>query len=107
MTGSIDHIVNSNIFLKNFRQANSVLLSNPQLVTHRDYTWSVREKTVAGSPLSEVLDIGCERLTFAADALNVLIRELKLNCNDGNCKLMVGRGLGNVMLKTKLRAGCV
>jgi len=87
--GCVDHIVNSNVFLKNFRQANSSLLSNPLLVTHKDYTWSVRDKTPAGSPLSDVLEIGCERLAFSADALNVVIKELKLNCNDGNCKLMV------------------
>jgi len=58
--GSIDHIVNSNIFLKNFRQANSKLLASPELVTHRDYTWSVREKTPAGSPLAEVIEVGIE-----------------------------------------------
>jgi len=87
--GSIDHLHNSNIFLKNFRQANSTLLSNPKLVTHREYVWSVREKTPAGAPLSDVLNVGIERLPFSADALNVVIRELKLNCNNGNCKLMI------------------
>ena len=78
-----------NILLKNFKQANLERLSDPKLVTHKDYTWSVREKTLAGSPLMDVIDIGCERLAFAADAVNVLIRELKLNCSAGNCKLMV------------------
>ena len=87
--GQVDHIMNSNIFLKNFKQANLGLLSSPELVTHRDYVFSVREKTVAGSPLMEIVDMGCERLAFAADALNIVIRELKLNCNAGNCKLMV------------------
>jgi len=87
--GHVDHIVNSNIFLKNFKQANLTRLSNPSLKTHKDYTWSAREKTVSGSPLMDVIDMGCERLAFAADALNIVIRELKLNCNDGNCKLMV------------------
>jgi len=88
--GDVDHIVNSNIFLKNFRQANAALLGSlPGLVTHRDYTWSVREQTPAGSPLTDVIDVGCERLPFAADALNVLIRELKLNCIANNCKLLV------------------
>ena len=32
----------------------------------------------------DVVELGCERLTFAADAMNVVIRELKLNCNEGN-----------------------
>ena len=87
--GHVDHVMNSNILLKNFKQANLERLSDPKLVTHKDYTWSVREKTLAGSPLMDVIDIGCERLAFAADAVNVLIRELKLNCSAGNCKLMV------------------
>ena len=102
--GQVDHIQNSNIFLKNFKQANFERLSDPRLVTHKvsaspcpplcdlilqDYTWSVREKTPAGSPLMEIIDVGCDRLAFAADAVNVLIRELKLNCSAGNCKLIV------------------
>jgi hypothetical protein len=29
-----------------------------------------------GAPLMEVIDMGCERLTFAADAMNILIRYL-------------------------------
>ena len=72
--GHVDHIVNSNIFLKNFKQANLTLLSNPSLKTHKDYTWSSREKTLSGSPLMEVIDMGCERLAFAADALNIVIK---------------------------------
>ena len=87
--GQVDHIMNSNIFLKNFKQANLKLLSEPGMVTHKEYVWSAREKTPAGSPLMEIIDMGCERLAFAADALNIVIRELKLNCNEGNCKLMV------------------
>jgi hypothetical protein len=46
--GSIDHIVNSNIFLKNFKQANSRLLASPSLVTHREYTWSSGIKHLLG-----------------------------------------------------------
>jgi len=87
--GSIDHVVNSNIFLRNFKQSNNNLLSDPNIITHKEYVWSVRDKTPAGAPLSEVIDLGIERLTFAADALNVVIRELKLNCNEDRCKLMV------------------
>ena len=33
--GQVDHIMNSNIFLKNFKQANLELLSDPRLVTHK------------------------------------------------------------------------
>ena len=33
--GQVDHVMNSNIFLKNFRQANLERLSDPGLVTHK------------------------------------------------------------------------
>ena len=33
--GQVDHVMNSNIFLKNFRQANLGRLSDPRLVTHK------------------------------------------------------------------------
>ena len=72
--GHVDHIMNSSIFLKNFKQANVRTLSDPAVVTHKDYVWSAREKTLAGSPLMDVIDMGCERLAYAADALNIVIR---------------------------------
>lgn len=84
--GSIDHINNANVFLKNFKRANPDRLQ--KCVTHREYVWSVREKTAEGSPLTEILDLGIERLPFAADAMNVLLRELKINATEGNCKLL-------------------
>jgi len=85
--GHFDHIVNANNFLKAFKHVNADRLAG--CVTHREYVWSARDKTEVGSPLLDVVDLGCERLVFAADAFNVLIRELKLNCNEDNCKLMV------------------
>jgi len=85
--GAIDHITNANVFLKNFKCANPGRLEG--CVTHREYVWSNREKTPAGAPLAEVVEFGIERLNFAADALNVVLRELRLNSSNGNCKLMV------------------
>jgi len=84
---SVDHVNNASVFMKNFKQANTEALEN--CVTHKEYVWSVREKTEKGAPLMEVVDVACERLNFAADAMNVVMKELKLNCNDGNAKLLV------------------
>lgn len=86
-TGSIDHTHNANYFLRNFKQANPGKLEG--CVTHREYVWSVRDKTPSGVPLTEVLDLGIERINFAADAMNVLLRELRINSTEGNCKLLV------------------
>ena len=49
-----------------------------------------REVTEEGSPLSEVISKGLDRPKFAADCLNVLMKELKLHCKEGtpNCKVM-------------------
>ena len=72
--GHVDHVMNSSIFLKNFKQANFRLLSDPSLITHKEYVWSAREKTPAGSALLDIIDMGCERLAYAADALNIVFR---------------------------------
>ena len=72
--GHVDHVMNSSIFLKNFKQANFRLLSDPSLITHKEYVWSAREKTTAGSALLDIIDMGCERLAYAADALNIVFR---------------------------------
>ena len=45
--------------------------------------------TEFGSPLSDIINKGLERPKFAADCLNVLMKELKLHCQEGtpNCKV--------------------
>jgi len=85
--GAIDHINNANVFLRNFKAANPGVLDTA--VTHREYVWSAREKTPVGAPLAEVVDLGIERLNFAADAMNVVLRELRANASDGAIKLLV------------------
>jgi len=85
--GAVDHVTNSNVLLKNFRQANAERLA--PCTTHRDYVWSVRERTDQGAPLLDVVNLGCERLAFSADALNVLLRELRLNSSEGRIETLV------------------
>lgn len=42
-----------------------------------------RESTKEGAPLSEVLETGLARPRFAPDCFNVILKELKLNMQDG------------------------
>jgi hypothetical protein len=42
-----------------------------------------RESTEEGAPLAEVIQTGLDRPRFSADCLNVLMKELKLNAQDG------------------------
>ncbi len=46
----------------------------------------IRETTPEGTPLAEMVKFGIDRPRFSADCLNVLMKELKLNCQNGLCK---------------------
>jgi len=79
-SGRYDHITKSQVFLKEFIIVNKDKLAD--LKTHAEYTWSGREKTEAGSPLMSVVETGVTRPNFAADALGVLFKELRLHCQE-------------------------
>jgi hypothetical protein len=57
--------------------------------------YNFREETEAGSPLSDIVTMGLERPKFAADCLNVVMKELKLHCQEGtpNCKVHYSNSL--------------
>lgn len=68
---------------------------NLQLKVSRKYTWSIREATEAGDPLTNIIEHGISRIKHAPDAIAVLLKELKLLANDGKCKILVGCDLIN------------
>jgi len=78
--GRYDHITRSQVFLKEFLNFNKDKIAH--LKTHADYSWSAREKTETGSPLLSVVETGITRPVVAADALGVLLKELRLHCED-------------------------
>nr|ACO10769.1 Mitochondrial 28S ribosomal protein S29 [Caligus rogercresseyi] len=93
--GRIDHISQAVEVLEEFKFRNESKISN--LLTHREYIWSARESTGEGSPLLDVLNQGIQRPKFSADALNVLMRELLLSCNENKCKVLIlGDGINSI-----------
>lgn len=75
-----DHVTRSQTFLKEFLIYNQNKIQH--LKTHQTYEWSEREKSEAGSPLSDVINTGIERPKFAGDCVGVLLKELRLHCQD-------------------------
>ena len=85
----IDHVGNSLVVLKQFAADNAGSDKLGSLKTHRCYKWTNREQTEEGEPLMSVVSVGVERPKFAADALGVLLRELRLHSSAGACRLAV------------------
>ena len=83
--GRYDHVINSQFLLRCFAEYNAGRLEG--LVTRRDYRWSNREATPAGSPLDHIVAKGIDRSPFAADCLNVLLKELDAFAAEGSCRV--------------------
>jgi len=83
--GRYDHIINSQFLLRCFAEYNPGRLDG--LITTRDYKWSNREATPAGSPLDHIVAKGIDRPPFAADCLNVLLKELDASAAEGKCRV--------------------
>jgi len=64
-------------WLKHFNSQNSGLLKELDLKTTETYTWSKREITPAGSKLTDLIDLGLNRIKYATGCVSVLISEIK------------------------------
>lgn len=113
--GRMDYPMDSAMWLQQFRAQNAAILlkldvrkrnwssvmflMSPccpfQLRVSQKYTWSLREETVAGAPLTDVIEHGISRIKHASDCLAVLLKELKLHANDGNCRIFCAVDLVN------------
>jgi len=80
-----DHLGQSLKFLQAFISCNEGRFEN--LKTHKKYIWSEKESTAEGSSLEEIVLQGINRPKFAADCLCVLMKELQINSEEGNCKM--------------------
>jgi len=101
--GFTDLPLDAAAWLINFKAQNTQLLSNPDLTISKEYVWSKRETTPAGSSLQELIDHGINRVKFACDTIEVLIEELKLSSTSGKCKVMVAIDGYNIFWWPKTR----
>jgi len=82
-------------WLARFKIMNEDLMKQYQLFTHKDYTWTARENTPAGSPLISIVDLGINRPKLASDCMGALLRELKLLAREKKTKVMVAIDMVN------------
>lgn len=55
----------------------------------KTYEWSSQESSPKGSPLTDLIDFGIQRIKYASDIVIELISELKQASTAGKCKIMV------------------
>ncbi|XP_036319082.1 28S ribosomal protein S29, mitochondrial [Rhagoletis pomonella] len=87
--GFIDLPFDAAAWLVHFKTQNGPLLSKLELKTSKDYVWSKREATPAGSTLLELVEHGIARIKFASETVAALLSELKQHASEEHCKLMV------------------
>ncbi|KAI6184086.1 Deoxyhypusine hydroxylase [Aphelenchoides bicaudatus] len=88
--------------LQNFKHQNQPLWKTlSELKTERDYNWSKVEKTVAGRPLTDIVEMGLTARFLASDCVGALFKELRRHANEGSIKLMVAIDRANSLYAGK------
>ncbi|GAV05640.1 hypothetical protein RvY_15740 [Ramazzottius varieornatus] len=97
--GRIDLPLDSVEWLQHFLLQNGEHLRQPntKLVTHKTYVWSKREETPAGSPLSDIIDVGIKRARYANDCIGVLVEELKRIVSESDHRVAVVMDVANAL----------
>lgn len=87
--GMVDLPIQACAWLLHFKTQNADLLAKLDLKTSKDYVWSKREETPAGSKLLELIDHGINRGKYAADVIKTLLDEIKQQSTEGKVRTMV------------------
>lgn len=87
--GLLDINIDAAAWLIHFKTQNNELLNKLDLKCSREYVWSQRESTPAGSTLLELIEHGINRVKFATATISVLLDELKQQSTEGKCRTMV------------------
>lgn len=87
--GFLDLPFDAAAWLVHFKTQNLKLLQELNLKTSKEYVWSKRESTPAGSSLIELVEHGIARIKYASETTAALISELKQLSTNGQCKIMV------------------
>uniref|UniRef100_A0A663M791 Small ribosomal subunit protein mS29 n=1 Tax=Athene cunicularia TaxID=194338 RepID=A0A663M791_ATHCN len=83
----LDQPLQASVWLKNFKASNERFLK--EIKTQKTYVWGKQESTEEGRPLGEVVEQGLARTRNASDAVGVVLKELKQQCQRGSFRLLV------------------
>ncbi|XP_013191960.2 small ribosomal subunit protein mS29 [Amyelois transitella] len=87
--GFVDLPLDAAAWLLHFKSQNHTLLKADTLKTSKQYVWSKREVTEAGSPLLQLVDHGINRVKYSCDVIEALLQELKHLSTTKQCKTFV------------------
>ncbi|XP_022117575.2 28S ribosomal protein S29, mitochondrial [Pieris rapae] len=87
--GLVDLPLDAAAWLLHFKTQNQHLLKAPEFTVSKEYVWSKREKTEAGAPLLELVELGIARVKYACDVVDAIVNEVKLLSNSKKCKTFV------------------
>ncbi|XP_058830079.1 small ribosomal subunit protein mS29 [Topomyia yanbarensis] len=87
--GCLDLPLDGAAWLVHFKHQNAKLLTKLDLKVSREYVWSKRETTPAGSPILELVEHGINRAKFSCDAIAALLQELREQSTEGKLRTMV------------------
>ncbi|XP_046404182.1 28S ribosomal protein S29, mitochondrial [Ischnura elegans] len=101
--GFIDLPLDAAAWLIHFKSQNAPLLQKLNLTINNEYVWSKREVTNKGAPLTELIDLGINRIKYASEIIVAVIREIKELSTSGKCKTLVALDGFNAFFSTKTR----
>ncbi|CAH0592143.1 unnamed protein product [Chrysodeixis includens] len=87
--GFVDLPLDAAAWLIHFKSQNQAILKSGELKISKQYVWSKRETTEAGSPLAALVEHGISRVKYACDVVDALIDEIKILSNSKQCKTFV------------------
>lgn len=85
----VDMPLEAGAWLVHFKNQNTDLMKKLDLRTLKEYVWSKRETTAAGSTFLELIDHGINRAKFASEVIKVLLEEIKQQSTEGKVRTMV------------------
>ncbi|CAG9118083.1 unnamed protein product [Plutella xylostella] len=87
--GMVDVPLDAAAWLFHFKTQNQAMLKSEELKISKDYVWSKRETTPAGSPLLALVEHGISRVKYACDVIDAIVKEVKLLSDSKVCKTFV------------------
>ncbi|XP_030029150.2 28S ribosomal protein S29, mitochondrial [Manduca sexta] len=87
--GFVDLPLDAAAWLLHFKNQNQAMLKNNELKTSKEYVWSKREMTEAGSSLAALVEHGINRVKYACDVIDALVNEIKILSDSKVCKTFV------------------
>lgn len=87
--GKVDLNIDAAMWLRHFKHQNTKILSDPKMITSKEYVWSNRETSAAAIPLTELIEHGISRVKYASDVVDVLFQEIKRLSSGGVCRTFV------------------